>query len=126
MQAVDEVLEEIGAGDRPRLLVFNKLDLLDDEERTALLVGSDAIGVSAATGEGLEALEERIAATFEETLRDIELLVPYDQGARLSELHGLAGDLEREDRAEGVLVRARVPAALAHRFADLSVNGAHP
>jgi GTP-binding protein HflX len=126
MRAVDEVLEEIGAGDRPRLLVFNKLDLLGEDERRSLLVGSDAIGVSAATGEGLEELEERIARAFEETLRDVELLVPYDQGARLSELHGIAGDLEREDRPEGVLVKARVPAALAHRFEEFSVNGAAP
>ena len=37
--AVDEVLEEIGAGERPRLLVFNKLDLLDDDQRRDLLVG---------------------------------------------------------------------------------------
>ena len=44
----------------------------------------------------------------------------------LSELHALAGDLEREDLAEGVAVKARVPAALAHRFADFAVNGAGP
>jgi GTPase len=124
MRAVDEVLEEIGAGEQPRLLVYNKLDLLDDDERRALLIGIDAVGISAATGEGLEELEERIAAAFEETLREVELLVPYAEGARLSELHGIAGDLEREDRAEGVLVKARIPAVLAHRFDEFSVNGA--
>jgi GTP-binding protein HflX len=124
MRAVDEVLEEIGAGDQPRLLVYNKLDLLDDDERRALLIGTDAVGISAATGEGLEELEQRIAAAFEETLREVELLVPYAEGARLSELHGIAGDLEREDRAEGVLVKARIPAVLAHRFDEFSVNGA--
>ena len=56
-------------------------------------------------------------------LTEVELLVPFDAGERLSELHELAGDLEREDREDGVLVRARLPAALAHRFADLAVNG---
>jgi GTP-binding protein HflX len=124
MRAVDEVLEEIGAGDQPRVLVYNKLDLLDDDEHRALLIGTDAVGISAATGEGLEELEQRIAAAFEETLREVELLVPYAEGARLSELHGIAGDLEREDRAEGVLVKARIPAVLAHRFDEFSVNGA--
>ena len=44
---------------------------------------------------------------------DVELLIPYSEGARLSELHELAGELEREDRGDGVLVRARVPAARA-------------
>jgi GTP-binding protein HflX len=125
--AVDSVLEEIGAGDRPRLLVFNKLDLLDDEARRDLLVGNpDAIGVSAQTGEGVEELREAIEASFSETLRELDLLVPYAEGARLSELYELAGDLERTERADGVLVHARVPAALVHRFAEFDVraNGA--
>jgi GTP-binding protein HflX len=127
IEAVDSVLEELGAGDKPRLLVYNKLDLLDEEARSDLLVGeAGALGVSAGTGEGLDELRDRIAAAFEETLRDVELLVPYSQGARLSELHALAGDLERDDRPDGVLVRARVPAAEAHRFADFAVNGASP
>jgi GTP-binding protein HflX len=127
MAAVDSALEEIGAGDRPRLLVFNKLDLLDDEGRRGLLVGvPDAIGISAATGEGIDALRERIEKAFEETLREVELLVPYEDGARLSELYELAGDLEREERSDGVLVRARIPAELAHRFSDLASNGAGP
>ena len=127
--AVDSVLEEIGAGDRPRLLVFNKLDLLDEEGRRELLVGvPDAIGVSAATGEGIEELRERIEGAFEETLREVELLVPYADGARLSELYELAGDLERSERADGVLVQAKIPASQAHRFAEFAVsaNGGGP
>lgn len=123
--AVDSVLEEIGAGERPRLLTFNKLDLLDSDQRRELLVGvPDAVGVSGATGEGLEELRDRIEAAFLETLREVELLVPYSEGGRLSEIHELAGDLEREERADGVLVKARIPAALTHRFERFSVNGA--
>jgi GTP-binding protein HflX len=123
--AVDSVLEEIGAGDRPRLLVLNKLDLLDDEARRDLLVGNpDALGVSAATGEGIDGLRDAIEEAFSETLSELDLLVPYAEGARLSELYELAGDLERTERADGVLVHARVPAALAHRFAEFAVNGA--
>jgi GTPase len=125
--AVGTALEEIGAGDRPRLVVFNKLDLLDEEERRDLLVGvPGAIGVSAATGEGLEELRDRVETAFEETLREVELLVPYAAGARLSELYELAGDLAREERDDGVLVRAKIPAAIAHRFADFELNGVRP
>ncbi|MEK6277598.1 MAG: GTPase HflX [Actinomycetota bacterium] len=124
MVAVDETLEEIGAGDKPRLLVFNKADLLDDEERgEALLRHTDAVLVSAVTGEGLEDLRDRMERAFEETLRPVELLIPYSEGARLHELHEVAGDLERTDRADGVLVKARLPAAELHRFQDLSTNG---
>ena len=122
--AVDSVLKEIGAGDRPRVLVFNKLDRLDQDARSRLLIGrGDAAGISAATGEGIDELRERIAAEFERTLEPLELLLPYSEGSRLAELHELAGDLERSDHAEGVLVRARVPAALAHRFTEFAVNG---
>ncbi len=123
--AVDSALEEIGAGGSPRLLVYNKLDLLDDEARRDLLVGRlDAVGISAETGEGLDELRDRIETAFEETLRPVELLLPYSEGARLSELHEVAGALERTDSAEGVLVKARVPIAVAHRFTEFAVNGA--
>jgi GTPase len=53
----------------------------------------------------------------------MELLVPFDEGGTLSELHELAGELERTDTAEGVRVKARVPAAAAPRFERFSLNG---
>ena len=122
LAAVEAVLEEIGAGDKPRLLVLNKADLLEEEERReSLLQHPDAVLVSALEGEGIEALHRRIEAAFEETLAEVELLVPYSEGARLHELHELAGDLERTERADGVLVRASVPTAELHRFSDLRI-----
>jgi len=122
MQAVDEVLAEIGAGEKPRVLVFNKVDLLSEEERQeAGLDHPEAVLISAQEGEGLEALHERIEAAFEETLAEVELLIPYSEGGRLHELHEVAGDLERTEREDGVLVRARVPVAEMHRFSDLAV-----
>jgi GTPase len=124
LSAVDDVLEEIGAGERPRLLALNKVDLLDPERRRELTFRfPDAVGVSAATGEGLDALLEAIEARFLASLRPMELLLPYEEGGTLSELHDLAGELERTDTAEGVLVRARVPAAAAPRFERFSMNG---
>ncbi len=115
--AVDDVLAEIGAGETPRLLVYNKLDRLSAEERRDLLVGErDAIGTSAIDGEGVDELLDAIEVAFERTLRPMELLIPYDDGALISELHSVAGRLEREDRADGVQIRARVPRALTHRF----------
>jgi GTPase len=122
--AVDSVLGEIGAGAKPRLLVYNKVDLLDDDAIRELLVGErDAIAISAVTGEGIDELRDRIETAFAETLEPVELLVPYSAGGRLSELHRIAGDLDREDRPEGVLVKARIPAALSHRFTDFALNG---
>ena len=123
--AVDSVLEEIGAGAAPRLLVFNKVDLLDPADARELDIREPgSTSISAASGEGLDRLRDRIAEAFEAGLRPVELLLPYSKGSVLAELHELAGDLEREDQAEGVVVRARIPAALTHRFADFALNGA--
>jgi GTPase len=125
IEAAKSTLAEIGAEDQPRLLVFNKLDLLDDDARHDLLLANPgAIGVSAETGEGIDELRDRIEAAFADTLQEIELLVPYAQGARLSELYELAGDLERDERSDGVLVRARIPGSLVHRFAEFAVDPA--
>ncbi len=127
MAAVDDVLDEIGAGNRPRLLALNKVDLLDDEHRRALSFRlPDAVQVSGATGEGVDELRDAIEARFLATLRPMELLVPYDEGGRLSELHDLAGELEREDTPEGVRISARVPVAAAQRFERFERNGDSP
>jgi GTP-binding protein HflX len=124
LAAVDDVLAEIGAGDRPRLLALNKVDLLSEDERRALSFRHPrAVQVSAASGEGLEELSDAIEARFLSSLRPMELLVPYGEGGRLSELHDLAGEMSREDTAEGVRVRARVPAGVAARFERFEVNG---
>ena len=124
-RAVDEVLEEIHADESPRVLVLNKADAIDDERRAELAFRHpDAVLVSAITGEGLDELRERIAAEFERTLTDVALLVPYSEGATLSDLHDVAGDeLSRTDTAEGVLVTARLPTVLAERYDRYAVNG---
>jgi GTP-binding protein HflX len=122
VRAVEDVLEEIGAGDQPRLLVLNKADLLDDERRRELhFRHPGAILVSAETGEGFDALGDRVEAAFRRTLRPVELLVPYEEGGSLAELHEVAGDLEREETADGVRVSASLPEAVAERYERFAV-----
>ena len=126
-RAVEDVLEEIGAGERRRLLVLNKADLLDELGRTRAVNGHrDALLVSAASGEGLDELRARIETIFMSSLEPVELLLPYAEGGRLAELHELAGELEREDTPEGVRVRALLPAASAARFARFAEPPATP
>jgi GTPase len=127
LRAVDGVLDEIGADASPRLLVLNKIDLLDDDERRMLeLRHRGAVLVSAATGEGIPELRSRIEREFRDRLEAVELLVPFERGSLLSELHDVAGDLEREDTPEGVRVRARVPAGVAARLRPYELNGRRP
>jgi GTP-binding protein HflX len=123
VRAVEDVLEEIGAGAVTRLLVLNKVDVIDDERRRALRFRHPgALLISASTGEGLDALGERIENAFVRRLEPVELLLPYEEGGRLAELHDVAGELEREDTAEGVRVSARVPATVAARFERFSAR----
>ncbi len=124
LRAVDETLEAVGAGDRPRLLVLNKADAVDDDRREELrFEHPDGMLISALTGEGIEQLGARIEEEFRRSLRSVDLLLPFAEGARLAELHEFAGDLERTDTADGVRVRARLPATLAERYSRYSVNG---
>ena len=124
MRAVEDVLHEIGADEAPRVLVLGKADLIDEERRAELANRHpDAVLVSALTGEGLPELTERIEDEFARTLRTVELLIPYDEGGRLAELHELAGDLEREDTPEGVRVLVRLPATVAARYEPFALNG---
>ena len=123
-QAVEQTLDEIGAGERPRLLVLNKVDLLDEQAREELhFAHPDAVLVSAARGEGLDDLGGRIERELAHLLRALDLLVPYADGTSLAELHELAGEVTREDTAEGVRVHALVPARLAERFARFALEG---
>jgi GTP-binding protein HflX len=122
--AVEDVLSEIGADEAPRILVLAKADMIDTERRDQLQhQHPDAVLVSALTGEGIDTLAERIGGEFVRALERVELFVPYEQGARLAELHELDGELEREDTPEGVRVTARLPAAVAARYAPFSANG---
>jgi GTP-binding protein HflX len=123
VRAVDDVLEELGA-EQPRVLVLAKADVIDSERRTELaLRHSDAVLVSAISGEGLDDLVTRLETEFARTLEQVELLLPYDEGGRLAELHELAGDLDRTDTAEGVRITARLPAQAAARFARFALTG---
>jgi len=123
MEAADSVLAEIGAGGKPRILVLNKIDLLDADQRTEVRIRlPDAIPVSAVTGEGLEVLKGQIDRIFEETMAPVELFIPYSQGARLHDLHEVAGRIDREDEPDGVRVRTRLPSGQIHRFEDLAVH----
>jgi GTPase len=123
VRAVDEVLHEIDAT-APRILVLNKIDLLDGDERRRLeLRHRDEISVSAREGDGLEDLKRRVEMCFSRGLERVDLLLQYDEGAVLSRLHDVAADMRRSDTAEGVRISARVPAAVAERLRPFELNG---
>ena len=124
--AVEGVLTEIGADELPVELVLNKIDAVDDLTRERLANRfPGALHISARTGEGLDALRARIATRFEARFALVELLVPYGEGRVLSSLYALGPPIElREDRADGVFIRARLPERDVRRFAAYLVADA--
>jgi GTP-binding protein HflX len=117
IDAVRGVLDEIGAGDIPELLVVNKIDTADpDQVRDLARDGS--ISVSAHTGEGIDRLVLAIGDRLRALAPPVELLVPYDRGDVLAALHR-DGEVLVEVHADGGMrVRARLEEADAGRFRE--------
>jgi len=113
-ETVRAVLTELGAGDKPRILVFNKLDRLNGAVATAGPQPSDedVAYVSALTGEGLEALRERIANALRGPLVDVDAVVPYPR-AELVARARQAGEVTERFTDLGVRIAGRLPETLA-------------
>jgi GTP-binding protein HflX len=125
--SVNSTLAAIGADDIPQQLVLNKIDRVDPERRRRLDDRyPDALQVSAVTGEGLDAVLERLEEHFAERWEVVRLLLPYAEGGKLAELYALGAPIdERTDGEEGVLVRARLPRRDLQRFAPFLVAEAY-
>jgi GTP-binding protein HflX len=95
IEVTRQLLEEIGAGDLPRLLVLNKIDRVDDEGRAALaLEHPGALQLSAKSPADISTLRERIVDFFERDMIEEELLVPYAR-------QGVVGDIRASCRVLG-------------------------
>jgi GTP-binding protein HflX len=121
---VEKVLGELDSLAKPRIEVLNKIDLLPEAEREALITRTHAspkdkstVVLSARTGEGIAALLEAIdAALFSDPVLEAELRVPQHEGAALSAIE--AGMVIHSREYEGNLVRLAVsgPASLLGRL----------
>ena len=90
---VENLIRELGAGELPRIDVFNKSDRLPAGE--IMPHGEDICSISARTGEGVDKLLEMIASRLDSGSRRVEIRIPYDKG-------GLLDQLYREAKVESV------------------------
>lgn len=117
IKAVDKVLDDIEAASIPRLLVLNKVDRIDSEQRSYLKRNyPDAIFISALQGDGLDFLQERVKQFFDAGLELVELFFSYGDGRVIGDIHRIATNVELENTPEGVIVRARLPREYVSRF----------
>jgi len=113
--AVDGVLEELGAGGKPRLMVFNKTDLVEPGELD--LLGRNDVAVSALTGAGLDTLRAAVADALSTWRTRERFLIPYSrtQLVALAYEHGRV--LAEHHREDGVEIEVELPVAWARRIA---------
>ncbi|MFW5633823.1 MAG: GTPase HflX [Erythrobacter sp.] len=95
---------ETGAGEIPIFEVWNKADLLPPERRAELAEAAETQGavlLSAASGTGIAALEERIGAMLTAQAKEVTITLPVSDGRRMAWLHAHGDVLEEEDAGEG-------------------------
>jgi len=120
INTVNEILGEIGAGDKPKILVLNKTDkpnAVKDMPRGEAL---SVICTDAVNGTGVELLREAVATFFSGNERELQLLIPYTEGWALPYLHKNGVVLSEEYGGEGTTVQCRLPVeyvAKVERFA---------
>lgn len=123
LDAVDRVLEEIGAGERPSLTVYNKVDLLDAHElETLRLRMPQAVFFSARTALGLEQLLDRLAAEAAATDRLISAEVPYREGSLMKVVREQGQVLSEEYLEDRMRIVAKVPERIAARLQRYAVE----
>ncbi len=111
VEAVHEVLEEIGAGDKPVMAVLNKIDTdvgRSNAPRLARTLGR-AIPVSAKTGEGLEEMLQEFCDRLRDRNIRVRLRIPLREGKLIATLHGTANVLSEEYEDEHAVMDADVP-----------------
>ena len=123
--AVDGVLAGLRVSATPRLLVWNKADLLRQATGFPVLSpgsGEQALAVSAKTGRGLPELLLRIEGLLEEGMVDMRILIPYSRYELVRLIQGRGSVASREEGPEGAILRVRVPPSLAGLLAPYALD----
>ena len=125
-RAVEDVLEEIGAGDRPRLLVLNKADALDDERRRELAFRHpDAVLVSRADRRGPRgAAASGSRPSSSARCRTSSCSCRSPRAARCPSCTTSPATSSARTPPRACASRARLPAVVAERFDRYAVDGA--
>ena len=113
MEAVESLLDELELGDRPTIVALNKVDRLDaDAALDALVERFDAVAVSARTGQGMDALLDRIERALRPNVERVRLRLPYRDGTALAQCYERGRVLSRSDEVDGIVLEVELPRRL--------------
>ena len=126
-QVVLDVLDELGAGDKPMLYVMNKVDALSDQELLALQdrlreLLPNAVFVSAVTEGGLDPLRRALLGAVRKLRPEAEVRVSMSDGKTLAEVHRLGEVLDQRSEDGVIVLRARLDAATVGRLRGRGVE----
>ena len=121
IDAVRDVLRQVGGADVPEMLVFNKSDRSDEPVRLAEKVPG-AVAISAVSGDGVDDLLLRIGDRLRSGVPRVVLDIPWDRGDALAAVHRSGEVLGEETRADVMRVTARLPAEEVARWDEFLVE----
>ena len=124
MDAVNAVLAEIGAQEKPTLMVFNKTDKAGAAELAAMYCQQfpKAVAVSARRKVGFEALFAELGAMLKPIREFVEIRIPHHDQKAMSRLHSVAQVVEQDYSGDEARFRARIPPHVRHEFESYLVE----
>ncbi|NPA91808.1 MAG: GTPase HflX [Chloroflexi bacterium] len=123
VDTVEQVLEELGAGDIPMVIALNKIDLLSEEElRERLRYFPEGVPISAIKGWGLEALLSRVEEALQERLIPVQVHIPYDKADLVALFHRTGIVEDEQYTGKGTWLVGRVPPHVAAHLRPYQVR----
>ena len=125
---VDEVLAELGAGDKPRVTALNKTDLLPDPSVLDLSLFENAVPVSAVTQNNLTALLQKVGEVIAEEMVRYTVLIPYERGDLVELFHRRGHVTYQTSEETGARLSGTLPRQIVPIFAPYRAqtdDGAH-
>ena len=120
MRVVEEVLADLGAGNTPRIDVFNKCDLLPEfPKQTEGSAERRRLFISAKGGDGLKLLLDTVEAMLNSQRHEIDILIPYSKYEAVSFIHSKGTVIEEEHLADGTRIHAYLDEADAGQLKRL-------
>lgn len=117
IRAVESVLQSLKSLDKPVIMIFNKVDLLQDFQDLPLTDYPKA-NISALTGQGIEEMLSLIAVVLKERYSRIKLFVPYNKSNLVSLLHQKGNVLKEEYGPEGTKLEVEISKIWADRIRE--------
>jgi GTP-binding protein HflX len=123
IEAVNAVLKEIGAAEKPVLMVFNKVDRLAGGFPAALREKfSNSVAISAKTGEGIAPLLAELGTQLRPVREFLDLRVPQEKAAVIARLHAVGQVVQSRYTGKNARFKVRIPPHLHAEFAAFVVE----